>query len=265
MSRAEAWRSKAIHKDSNLVGRRMWTFSRDRERWRLNNIAHATDNYWPRGVYEADCTKWQQHSDRGPSPHPSCHCGLYAFWNWEELAAQYHSGHVTGVVIAWGRTLPGDEGFQSQFMMPIAIDYPRCSMGLTGGVLAGVQPSSCDEPAEWYHMAGVQYTEDYPTQFDEDWEIGFKWVNCKVGTGMAYCDKHSRDDGGRTLLNADNRNEFWVPSDTVMTDLERFYEVDILPAGDFGIDLERIEREVEEWKLKGGDATDGGTGSEVRP
>lgn len=232
---------KPIMRDHFLVGRRMWSLCRDRERWRLTNIAHATDDYWPRGVYEADCERWQRHSDRGPSPHPSCSCGMYGFWDMESLVDQMypnHDGLLTGIVWAWGRTLPGIEGFKSQFMLPVAVDYPVCmvdpnyrSNDWNSTTRRILHPRSgmarCPYPVAWME-AQPRYVEEYPQPGDEDWEIGHEWVNCRVDAPMWVCEEH-------VVVNSQQRDRWKVRASEVMRDLEVYYELEVLPPLDFSI------------------------------
>lgn len=220
MTREDAWKGGAQNKPGPIQGRRMWALCRDRERWRLTNIAHATDEYWPRGVYEADCAMWGNHTDRTPSPHPSCHCGLYAFWNMSELERQQHIGMVTGIVLAWGRVRPGIEGFKAQYMMPIAVDLPMC------------QSYSCEEPATIGRIS-PHWTEPYPSySFDpEGYRDAWEWVNCRSSAVSWLCDTHAISMAMTAETSSQGESGFTVDVQTVYGDLERYYECDVLPAG----------------------------------
>lgn len=234
MGSAESWQKNAIRQDETLVGRRMWALSRDSERWRLSNIAHQTGEFWPRGVSEAECALWKNHSDRSPSPHPSCRCGLYAFWTLEELLAQRHEGLVTGIVLAWGRVLPGEEGFQSQYMMPVALDWPRCAGSVNR------DPYACLEPAEHLYVNGPLWKERYPREWeDSEAATAYDWVDCACSSLHWRCAAH-KGDGTRE---GNSEAGFWVKAADVMRDLERFYEVDILPVGDFVMEMD-LNREI---------------------
>lgn len=237
-------RPQPIRKDSSLVGRRMWYLGRDHERWRLTNIANQTSEYWPRGVYEADCTNWRQHRDRGPSPQNGCGCGMYGFWNMEELARQYHAGALTGVVYAWGRCHPGREGFKAQYMLPIAVDWPVC-MGDATVPTYGYGPSwmkkslnapdynsvVCQNPVE-YLLAEPQYLGDYPTMQEEAEEgPGWEWVDLKL-TPRWYCIEHTNyHQGGYE----NHRERFRVEAWRVLHDLEIYYELEVFPPLDFPV------------------------------
>lgn len=219
-----------IRKDSTLVGRRMWVLARDRTRYRLTNIANATDEYWPRGVYEADCVNWHRHPDRTPSPHPDCACGLYAFWTWEELVAQRdgHHGMLTGIVQGWGRVVPGVQGFKSQFMQPVAIDWPMCAG--QGDPLV-MKHSRCLEPSMWLTAHDPEWLPRYPREGDEDWQVGYEWVDCRITEMHWRCDKH------QFAKPQQGEEAFTVMTSTVMEHLAAFYEVDIMPVQDFTVDV----------------------------
>lgn len=225
---------KPIRKDTHLVGRRMWILARDRERWRLSNIAYNTSNYWPRGVYEADCEYWQNHTDRGPSPHPSCHCGMYGFWNIEELAKQYHPYTVTGTVFAWGQVLPGNEGFKAQYMMPIAVDYPMCMGGAIDSPFTAYKHDYdpervCGQAVEYMVATSVEWAEEYPIPGDEDWEIGYEWVNCRVRPKW-YCAEHADN-----VCPTQSQSSWRWPAWKVFADLSIYYELEVWPPYDFPV------------------------------
>lgn len=239
MSKRDAWRSQAITQDSQLIGRRLWALARDGERYRLTNIAHNTEENWPRGVYEADCLRWKSHNDRwAPSPAPECGCGLYAYWSLEDLTNQWasHVGSMTGIVMAWGRVLPGTNGFLAQYMMPVALDWPRCvastqSPGYQGGEPPWAANSdTCGRPAREIRCDGASFT-DYPLPYDEDYAVGYEWADMRCSRLHPLCEKHLRES---EWLRADPQTErmFWIDVETCMTDLERWYEVEVLPPGE---------------------------------
>lgn len=245
-----------------VMGRRMWTLERDRERWRLGNLAHATDQYWPRGVYEADCENWRSHSDRGPSPHPSCNCGLYAFWDLKDLREQYSFGNLTGIVEAWGRIRPGDEGFLARYMLPIALDWPVCGASddqpFWDGTLWPLLPG-CTRMATNI-IVYPTWTEPYPAPYAENpegYDAAWRWVNLRAsirgrceehlpertvtdsqGCGLTSsfeCDAIPPKPEPDLLIPGDKcrmHSPFVVPTADVMRDLERFYECDIITEPD---------------------------------
>lgn len=247
MAKRDAWRSKALTQDAQLIGRRLWGLSRDGERYRLANIAHNTMENWPRGVYEADCINWSRHKNRwDPSPVPECGCGLYAFWSLEDLTEQYmmHTGSITGIVMAWGRVLPGSNGFLAQYMMPVALDWPRCMSAKDGTDPASAPPwdqtapyrPACGKPAVEMRVDDASFT-DYPGIYDEDAETGYAWADMRCNRMLPLCEKHllapvfMRDA-------TQGPSRFWIRCDEVMTDLERWYETEILPAGEVMLGVE---------------------------
>lgn len=233
-------RPKVIRKDDYIVGRRMWVLARDSERWRLGNIAHHTEEYWPRGVYEADCANWTSHPSRHtPSPVKGCVCGMYGFWDMENLAAQYHAGHVTGIVYSWGHVLPGVEGYKAQYMMPVALDWPLC-MGK--GDVPLKSGEGCDGDVEYAYFTqhsgryqSLRWMEPFPGRDDAEFETAHEWVDLR-GVPAWLCAECLHDHGWAGQGGEDG---FVTEAWRIFTDLERYYELEVLPPLDFAVDNKR--------------------------
>ena len=66
---------------------------------------------WPRGAFRATCQRCHPPASRG------CSCGIYAFWEPDELVRQLGS-LVFGLVAGWGRVTIHDRGWRAQWAMP---------------------------------------------------------------------------------------------------------------------------------------------------
>lgn len=130
----------AEHRDSKgrlrvagtLTGYRYWRVGRVDGSFRLFPAFAKRKGSGPyaRGVTAAHCDA-EAWDEPHRSPDARCRCGLHADWDPQRIITRRNPGaHATllGAVKAWGKVLPGENGFRSEFAMVSALCRPSCTI-----------------------------------------------------------------------------------------------------------------------------------------
>ena len=131
--------SLADHRDANgrlrvagtVEGYRAWSVGRVAGEFRLFPFFAKREGSapYPRGVATACCDVEYWEGEPHRSPDASCSCGLYAFWTLDEgerYRASMRHASLLGRIEAWGKVLPGEKGFRSEFAMVSTLITPTC-------------------------------------------------------------------------------------------------------------------------------------------
>lgn len=124
----EGWRTWRVEEPAYGVGPKLFS------------VSHSSYYWWPRKAAEAECIHCAQWDD---VPGQRCSCGFYSARTLEHLLSmsyhfynsEYGQWGVVGQVANWGRVVPGDQGWRSQFSYPVCLYVPFEAARILGPAL----------------------------------------------------------------------------------------------------------------------------------
>lgn len=193
------------HRDSNgrlrvsgiLTGYRHWAVGRVDGQFRLFPVFMGRRAAVPyaRGVTTAHCAA-EEPGEPHRSPDGDCSCGLYALWEFKDAAfhrRMVQHATILGRVEAWGKIVPGTDGFRSERAMVTELYMPSCTvLGCDG---ASSQFVARPRWIEWMTPGGRTYPRINDRRH-ETYRDTADFTSCIPRTEYLgwFCEAHSKGE-----------------------------------------------------------------------